>query len=381
MGTELQAIGTSLATKEESFNLNLGIERLTIAIVIDIAYVLIIGFGREVVRAVGSDTRPPKSHLVSLFGLHNVTCHGIAVERHGHRAGAYGMYILRGAAIAEFQAVMATQGNLNAHTRLKVGIGLDKAATCRIDGGLYVTVEINIIIGRTSKDAEQMESQTCRKLQRTTYLPLIVEPKGTGPCLTRLFLMQQVNVPLRRFKLQVGGLKTIVQLVALSHLQYLTVVQRQVAYVAFHPVACVENFNANIIVEITIDEVCVCIVVVAKSVKPVDCSSSVAPLHVHQLVDAHIVTPMEERHSKKILRRKAEVKSHVTVVVVQRVVLIVLSAKKEQVHIGTATGEEKRRLSFLYRTLGLQLCRQQANGSAIVIALHVARAGVDVQHR
>ena len=55
MGTELHAVGPSLAAQYESLYLNLGIEGLAVAIVIHVAYVLVVALGREVVVAARRD--------------------------------------------------------------------------------------------------------------------------------------------------------------------------------------------------------------------------------------------------------------------------------------------------------------------------------------
>ena len=279
------------------------------------------------------------------------------------------MDVLRRAAIAKLQTVLRRQGPLHAQARFYVGIGLDEAI--RIQCFCNVAIAVQLIIGCTAQSRECPEAQSCRQLPARSHLPLVVQPEGIGPGITLLALVQQVDVPLCRHQLQVRGLKTIDETVLLHFDRLL----------AAHGVRGVEDVDTHVALEVAIDELCVSIMAVIEGMQPVGRSRGVAPLHAHQILQPHDVTSSKERQRQHVLTAQPEVQSQVRIVEAEGVVAIFVSRFQEDIQVGTAPRNQKRRASLLDGALGHDLGRQQADGATEVIVSETARTGADVKYR
>ena len=161
-----------------------------------------------------------------------------------------------------------------------------------------------------------------------------------------------------------------------------------------HGVVDVEHVETHIAHVVAIDELGVGIVVVGEGVQPVGRGRRVAPLHVHEVFQSQVVTSTEERHRQTVALTQTEIEPQVDIIEVHGVVLIILRGLQEQVEIGAATCKEEggggiiHRLTIgrllileLQRAFGIDLSREQTDGAAIMIAVQIARTGVDIKNR
>ena len=102
--------------------------------------------------------------------------------------------------------MLLADGPFQADTRFNVGIGLDKLAAAgrqRLDD---IALGVNLVVGRTAQDGEQVQACACRQVKMVVQLPLLVHPEAVHPGVALLTLVQEVDVPLCRLQLQVSGL-------------------------------------------------------------------------------------------------------------------------------------------------------------------------------
>ena len=272
--------------------------------------------------------------MVSLFRLDDVAGHGIAVERHRQGHTADSVDVLRRTAVTQLQTVLGSEVPLHAQTGFNVDTGLHDAR--RMQGLQDVATGIQMIIGCSAQDRKRPQTQSCRQLPVRSQLPVVVQPEGVGPGIALLTLMQQVDVPLSRHQLQVGGLEAVDEPVLL-HGGRLLMVQGGMTDEAAQGIVDVEDLDTDVAHEVAVDELRVGVEAVIEGMQPVGRSRGIAPLHAHPVLQSHVVAPPEERQRQHILLRKAEVQSHVGVVEVKRVVTVFIGRLEENIQIGTAS--------------------------------------------
>ena len=150
---------------------------------------------------------------------------------------------------------------------------------------------------------------------------------------------------------------------------------------ATHGVIGVENVDAHVAHEVAIDKLCVSIMVVIEGVQPIGRSRGVAPLHAHHVIQPQVVMPPKERQRQHVLDAQPEIQAQVRIVEAERVVAIFVSRFQEDIQVGTAPRNQKRRASLLDGPLSHDLCRKQADGATEVVVSETARTSADVKYR